>query len=256
MTFLDEVLVVKRREVEGLRLNRPAEPSGPVVRLDAALRVPGLSVIAEIKRRSPSKGPLSPNLDAAKTAFAYRAGGAAAISCLTDRPFFGAQPDDLARARETGLPVLRKDFIIDELQIDESAAQGASAILLIVRILEPGRLRTLLGHAASRGLDVLVEVHDRGEIDQALVEGASIIGVNNRDLGTLEVDPGLAQRLRRHIPNGVLTVAESGVKRRDDVKSIEDVGFDAVLIGEALASSPDPEATLRELVGETAGARR
>ena len=125
----------------------------------------------------------------------------------------------------------------------------SSAVLLIVRILEPGRLRILLQHAQSLGLDALVEVHDEEEIDRALFAGASIIGVNNRDLGTLVVDPGLAHRLRPRLPEGVLSVAESGVKTRDDVKRIEDAGFDAVLIGETLATSSDPAAKLRELTG-------
>lgn len=249
MTFLDDVLAFKRREVEGLRENPPEIADDRRAGFARALRVPGLSVIAEIKRRSPSKGVIAPGLDAAKTACAYATGGAAAISCLTDREFFGAHPDDLPLARSASLPVLRKDFLIDEVQIDESSSMGASAVLLIVRILEPARLRVLLQHAQSLGLDALVEVHDEDEIDRALSSGASIIGVNNRDLGTLLVDPGLAHRLRPRIPEGVLSVAESGVKTRDDVKRIEDAGFDAVLIGETLAVSSDPAVKLRELIG-------
>lgn len=256
MTFLDDVLVVKRREVESLRLNPPAVGPNRGPSFGEALRGPGLSVIAEIKRHSPSKGLVAPGLVASTTAAAYRTGGAAAISCLTDREFFGAQPYDLEQAREAGLPVLRKDFIIDELQIDESVSRGAAAVLLIVRILEPARLCALLEHAVSRGLDALVEVHNETDIDHAVAAGASIIGVNNRDLGTLVVDPGRAQRLRHKIPGGVLSVAESGVKSRDDVKSIAAAGFDAVLIGEALASSPDPAATLGALLGGPAGSLR
>ncbi len=247
MTFLDDVLTVKDREVAALRLRPPARPEGAWPSLVQALTEPGLSVIAEIKRRSPSKGSLAPDLDAEKTARAYALGGAAAISCLTDREFFGARADDLALAVRARLPVLRKDFLIDEVQIEESASLGASAVLLIVRILDPPRLTALLKHAESLGLDVLVEAHDEAEIDRALSSGASIIGVNNRDLGTLAVDPGLAHRLRPRIPKGVLSVAESGVKTRDDMKRIEDAGFDAVLIGETLAASSDPAAKLREL---------
>lgn len=253
MSFLDEVLDLKRLEVDRLRENPPCtaiRECGSA--FAAALRRPRLSVIAEIKRGSPSKGALAPDLDVAKTARAYQEGGASALSCLTDRTFFGAQADDFAHARRADLPVLRKDFLIDALQVDESAAMGATAILLIVRILEPPQLLTLLRHARMRGLEALVEVHDESEIDQALEAGASILGVNNRDLKTLLVDPVRALRLRPRIPKGVVSVSESGIRTRDDVKRIEDAGFDAVLIGEALSTSKDPGATLRELMGETA----
>jgi len=250
MSFLDDVLEAKRLEVEALRRLPP--PPGLDLPKDfaSALQGPGLSVIAEIKRRSPSKGPLVQGLDVARTARAYADGGASAISCLTDAPYFGALEGDLKKARaSSSLPVLRKDFTIDEIQIDESASLGASAVLLIVRILEAPRLQSLLEHARARGLDALVEVHDEAEVEVALAAGASIIGVNNRDLGTLKVDPACALRLRPLIPKGVLSVAESGVKTREDMTRIEDAGFDAVLIGETLVTSPDPAATLRELLG-------
>ena len=248
MTFLDEVIKAKRLEVDELRKAPPQSRSTSPPAFRDALRAPGLSVIAEIKRRSPSKGFIAPDLDAANTARAYARGGAAAISCLTDRTFFGARTGDLEAACTSGRPVLRKDFIIDEVQIDESAALGASAILLIVRILEAPRLKALLDHATSLGLDALVEVHNEGEIESAVAAGALTIGVNNRDLGTLVVDPGLALRLRPLIPTGVLSVAESGVRTRADMEAIENAGFDAVLIGETLARSEDPAATLRDLL--------
>ncbi len=252
MSFLDEVLATKRDEVARLRahppVTRPVSMSASHRPFRAALAGSGLSVIAEIKRRSPSKGPLAPDLDALATACAYAEGGAAAISCLTDATYFGARPDDLGEARKAGLPVLRKDFLIDELQIDQSVAMGASAVLLIVRILEAPRLEALLTHAATHGLEALVEVHNEAEVDRALTAGASVIGVNNRDLGTLVVDSRMALRLRPRIPAGVLSVAESGVKTRDDVRRIEDAGFDAVLIGETLAASSNPAATLRDLL--------
>jgi len=216
------------------------------------LKLPGLSIIAEIKRRSPSKGDLTLSLDALETARAYARGGAAAISCLSDRTFFGARSEDFNQVRMAGLPVLRKDFIIDEIQIDESVRMGASAILLIARILSPGRLEALLSHATRCGLDVLVEVHDEAEIDTALEASASIIGVNNRDLATLNVDPDLSYRLRPRIPPGVVSVAESGIRTRDDLRRIEDAGFDAALIGETLVKSSDPSATLMELTGRGA----
>lgn len=248
MTFLDEVIKAKRLEVDELRKAPPQSRSTSPPAFRDALRAPGLSVIAEIKRRSPSKGFIAPDLDAANTTRAYARGGAASISCLTDRTFFGAQAGDLEAACTSGRPVLRKDFIIDEVQIDESAALGASAILLIVRILEAPRLKALLDHATSLGLDALVEVHNEGEIESAVAAGALTIGVNNRDLGTLVVDPGLALRLRPLIPTGVLSVAESGVRTRADMEAIENAGFDAVLIGETLARSEDPAATLRDLL--------
>jgi indole-3-glycerol phosphate synthase len=256
MTFLDEVLEAKRTEIARLRENPPRDSTLSRAGFSSALRGPGLSVIAEIKRRSPSKGELSPGLDAANTARAYAEGGAHAISCLTDAAHFGARTDDFAQARAAGRPVLRKDFLIDEIQIDESVGLGASAVLLIVKILPVGRLEALLRHATALGLDALVEVHDEDEVDRAMAAGAVIIGVNNRDLATLAVDPGRALRVRPRIPNGVVSVAESGVRTRDDVTRIEDSGFDALLIGETLVTSPDPAATLMQLMGKSAEVSR
>jgi indole-3-glycerol phosphate synthase len=256
MNFLNQVLEVKQAEVARLRANPPRVTAIGDRAFSRALGGPGLSVIAEIKRRSPSKGDLSPDLEPARAARAYASGGARAVSCLTDSLFFGARPDDFASARTAGLPVLRKDFIIDEIQIDESVRLGASAILLIARILEAPRLAALLRRATSLGLDVLVEVHDESEVEAALQAGASIVGVNNRDLASLQVDPDRALRLRPRIPEGVATVAESGVKTRDDVKRIEDAGFSAVLIGETLVRSPDPARVLRDLMGKGKEASR
>ncbi len=256
MTFLQDVLEVKRTEIARLRAIPPRDSAVPGAGFDSALRGPGLSVIAEIKRRSPSKGELAPDLDAARIARAYAEGGADAISCLTDRTFFGAHTDDFAQARIAGRPVLRKDFLIDEIQLDESVGLGASAVLLIVKILPAGRLEALLRHAAALGLDALVEVHDEDEVDRAVAAGAVIIGVNNRDLATLAVEPARALRLRPRIPNGVASVAESGVRTRDDVRRIEEAGFDAVLIGETLVTSPDPAARLMGLMGKSAEVSR
>lgn len=256
MTFLDDVLEVKRAEIDLLRQRLPSGSVSSAPAFGRALRGPGLSVIAEIKRRSPSRGDLSESLDVASAVRSYAAGGASAISCLTDRRFFGALAGDVAQACGAGLPVLRKDFLLDEIQIDESVDLGVSAVLLIARILPPGRLETLHRHAVSRGLDVLLEVHDEDEVDRALAAGASIIGVNNRDLATLEVDPVRALRLRPCIPAGVVSVAESGVTSREDVRRIEDAGFDAVLIGEALVTSSDPAMTLMDLMGKAAQVSR
>lgn len=250
MSFLDDVLVVKGREVAALGSNPPVRSHALLgAGFAEALRAPGLSVIAEIKRRSPSKGDIAPGLDVAETVRAYARGGAMAVSCLTDREFFGARDGDFEAAGAATLPRLRKDFILHELQIDESAAMGSAAILLIARLLDDARLAALHAHASDLGLDVLVEVHDAGEIVRALAAGAAVIGVNNRDLATLSVDPQRAERLRPLIPAGVVSVAESGVRTRADVERIEAAGFDAVLIGETLATSPDPAATLRALLG-------
>lgn len=251
MNFLEKVLEAKRQEVARLRQDPPRLSRRAETGFARALRASGLSAIAEIKRRSPSKGELAPGLDAARTARAYVEGGAAAVSCLTDRQFFGALPDDLACARAAGAPVLRKDFLIDEIQIDESALLGASAVLLIAKVLTASRLEALLRHATGLGLDALVEVHDENEIQRAADAGASIIGVNNRDLSTLAVDPDRALRLRPTIPSGVFSVAESAVRTRDDVRRIEEAGFDAVLIGEALVTAPDPAIALADLMGRT-----
>lgn len=256
MTFLDDVLEVKRAEIDLLRRRPPSGSVSSALQFGQALRGPGLSVIAEIKRRSPSKGDLARSLDVASAARAYAAGGASAISCLTDQRFFGALAVDVTQACGAALPVLRKDFLIDEIQIDESVDLGVSAVLLIARILPPGRLEALHRHAVSRGLDVLLEVHDEAEVDRALAAGVSIIGVNNRDLDTLEVDPGRALSLRPRIPADVVSVAESGVSSRDDVRRIEDAGFDAVLIGEALVTSSDPAMTLMDLMGQAAEVSR
>lgn len=256
MSFLDDVLAVKRTEIDFLRQHPPSATAFPAPGFGRSLRGPGLSIIAEIKRRSPSKGALTSALDVASTARAYAAGGASAISCLTDGRFFGALAGDVALARAAELPVLRKDFLIDEIQIDESLCLGVSAVLLIARILPPGRLETLHARAVSRGLDVLVEAHDEAGVDRALAAGASIIGVNNRDLETLEVDSGRAVRLRPRIPAGVVAVAESGVSSRDDVRRIEDAGFDAALIGQALVTSADPAIALMDLTGKAAEGSR
>ncbi len=251
MNFLEEVLEAKREEVARLRQDPPPLSRRGEAGFAKALRAPGLSAIAEIKRRSPSKGELAPGLDAARTARAYAEGGAAAISCLTDSRFFGARSHDFAEARAAGRPVLRKDFLIDEIQLEESVRLGAAAVLLIVKILSASRLEALLRHATALGLDALVEVHDENEIQRAAEAGAAIIGVNNRDLSTLAVDPDRALRLRPSIPSGVLSVAESAVRTRDDVRRIEEAGFDAVLIGEALVTASDPAIALADLMGRT-----
>jgi len=253
MTLLEQIIAEKQSEIAALKSARPemeAAPPSPSRGFAAALRRPGLSIIAEIKRRSPSKGVLRETLDPAHLARSYAAGGAAAISCLTDRTFFGASPDDFSAARGTAaLPLLRKDFMIDAAQLHQARQMNADAVLLIVRILDQPLLIEMLKVSRSLGMDALVEVHDEPELQRALAAGAEVIGVNARDLATFDVDPGLALRLRPLIPAGRIAVAESGVRTRDDMLRISDAGFDAVLIGETLVRAPDPAAVLRTLRG-------
>ena len=213
----------------------------------AALAAPGLSVIAEIKRRSPSRGDLAPGLDPALVAKSYEAGGAAALSVLTDERWFGGSASDLAAARAAcDLPVLRKDFTVDARDVADARLMGADAVLLIVAALSDPELSSFRRLAAGLGMAALVEVHDEAELDRALAAGADIVGVNARDLRTFTVDRDLPARLRDRIPPGVVAVAESGVRGRADVPP----GFDAVLVGETLVTAADPVAALRELRGD------
>jgi indole-3-glycerol phosphate synthase len=213
----------------------------------------GLDVIAEIKRRSPSKGDLAPDLDPAVLAEAYDSGGAKALSVLTDREFFGGSPEDLAAARAAvNLPVLRKDFTVDERDICDARIMGADAVLLIVAVLSDDELKRFHTLATELELGALVEVHDDDEVKRALGVHAHLLGVNQRDLRTFEVDPGRALRLARRIPSGVLKVAESGIGGPDDVARLADAGYDAALVGEHLVTASDPAEALRELRGARA----
>jgi indole-3-glycerol phosphate synthase len=214
-----------------------------------ALRRPGLSLIAEHKRRSPSAGPIREDLELEDVTRAYARGGAAALSILTEGPSFGGSLEDLAAARKaTALPVLRKDFVVDPYQVLESAAAGADAILLIVAALTAERLATLQAQATDLGLDVLVEIHDERELDTAIQAVApSILGINNRDLTTLEVDTRRTFELRPMIPENVTVVAESGFSRPAQMDELEQAGVDAVLIGEALMRAQDIERDTRAL---------
>ncbi len=209
---------------------------------------PGVSVIAELKRRSPSKGDLAPGLDAAETASQYAAGGAACLSVLTDEVYFGGSPVDLVAARgATSLPVLRKDFTVCEGDLYDACLMGADAVLLIVAALADTELRRLLDLAGSLGLDALVEVHDLAEARRALHAGARLVGVNQRDLRTFAVDTARAETVVRALGNEVVTVAESGIASRADVARLEEAGFDAVLVGELLVTSPDRRSAVAAL---------
>ncbi|MCC7206223.1 MAG: indole-3-glycerol phosphate synthase TrpC [Anaerolineae bacterium] len=209
-----------------------------------------VAVIAEIKHASPSKGVLIEPFDPVMLARTYQSGGAAALSVLTDRDFFQGSLDDLRAARaEVALPVLRKDFTIDVRQIIEAARAGADAILLIAAILDDARLRDLHDAARGCGLDALVEVHDEAELDRALELGAPLVGVNNRDLHTFQVNLDVTRRLAARIPPDRTLVAESGIFTRGDVERMAAAGAHAVLVGESLVKAPDIAAQLRALVG-------
>lgn len=231
-------------------LEQAAEQAPPAPDWSSALARPDVAVIAEIKRRSPSAGDIAPHLDPVVQAREYLRGGAAAVSVLTEGPHFGGSTDDLARVRAAvPLPLLCKDFIIDEVQLLEARAAGASAVLLIVRALERAVLREVRARARELGLAVLVEVHTLGELDRALAVEPESVGVNARDLETLAVDLASVEPILRAIPPGVIAVAESGVNHRADVELLASWGADAVLVGTALSAVPDPVGKLREIVG-------
>lgn len=209
-----------------------------------------LAVIAEIKRRSPSKGDLATGLDPADLAATYERGGAACLSVLTDEEFFGGSADDLRAAREAcGLPVLRKDFTVCELDVVDARLMGADCVLLIAAALDRFELADLHALAVHVGLDVLVEIHDEDELDHAVGAGASLVGVNQRDLVTFEVDHERAERMGGLIPADAVRVAESGVRDAADARRLQAAGYDAVLVGETLVTSPDPAATIEDLAG-------
>lgn len=244
----------QRRGLEELR--RALPPNGRRGRFRAALARPGrLNVIAECKRRSPSSGILSRQYDAAAIARSYERAGAAAVSVLTEPAFFDGSVDDLAAVgRAVSVPVLCKDFILDVYQLAEARAAGADAVLLIAAALDEASLRDLLQRAGDLGLDALVEVHDEDELVRALAAGAEIVGVNNRDLRTLEVQVETARRLADLIPDHVVAVAESGLKTRTDLEELGARGFDAFLIGEWFMRQADPGFALAQLVGSGGGA--
>jgi len=249
---LEQILASTRRQLPELRtrraaLERAAAACPPPRSLAQALAGETVAVIAEVKRRSPSAGTIREDLDPAGHAAACARAGAAAISVLTDGPFFGGSLEDLhAVVARVTIPVLRKDFILDELQILEARAAGASAALLIVRALSELRLRDLLECAAEWQLDALVEVHTPRELAIALEAGACVVGVNSRDLDTFTVDTARAWDILRDVPAAVLAVAESGMASRGDVEAAAAAGADAVLMGSALSAAPDPATILAD----------
>jgi indole-3-glycerol phosphate synthase len=214
------------------------------------LTAEGLAVIAEIKRRSPSKGDLAPDLAAEVVAKAYEDGGAACLSVLTDREFFGGSETDLTAARTaTSLPVLRKDFTVGPADVCDARLMGADAVLLIAAALTPSELHALAALARELALDALVEVHDEAELEVALAAGATLIGVNQRDLQTFEVDSARAERVAAAMPVGIVSVAESGIGGPDDARRLANAGYDAVLIGESFVRASDPAAAVAAIRG-------
>jgi indole-3-glycerol phosphate synthase len=216
----------------------------------------GPRLVAEVKRRSPSRGDIRIDLDPAALAAAYAAGGAAAVSVLTEPRHFAGSPDDLRAVRAAvELPVLRKDFVTTAYQVWEARAWGADAVLLIVAALDPSALGDLLAEAAAAGLDALVEVHTLPEAETAAAAGATLVGVNARDLATLEVDPGRFAAVRRALPGATVLVAESGIRDRAGVEAAAGAGADAVLVGETLVRAADPAAAVRDLLGRPGAPR-
>jgi indole-3-glycerol phosphate synthase len=236
-----------------------------VARLEAvpgfgeALRGKDVKVVAEVKRSSPSRGVINSTLNLGEQVAAYEGGGAAAISILTEPAHFGGSNDDLSLARATvSIPLLKKDFHVETIQILEAKSLGASAALVIARAVPPARLQELITAGDDLGIEVLVEVRDEAELDLALTVGARLIGVNNRNLETLQIDPETSLRLLPLIPREIVAVAESGVRSRKDVERLGQAGADAVLVGTELSAPKDPKATVRSLTGvpRTADARK
>jgi indole-3-glycerol phosphate synthase len=259
MSLLERILASKRTEIEDLKadaLEASTVRRGTIDVPRALRRGPGdpLRILAEIKRKSPSAGDLSRVLDAGARAHAYGRAGAALVSVLCDEPFFGGSWDDLARARAQvdrltrEVPLLAKDFVLDEVQLDRARAAGADAVLLIARIVSPVRLRELYKAARARDLQPLVEVVDETELASALACGAHIIGVNTRDLDTLAMDAERAARVLAAIPSTCIRVHLSGVKTEDDVRALARGPADAALVGEVLMRDDDPEPRLRAFV--------
>ena len=258
-TILDRIVADKREELAAAQRYVPFAdlkarlPQAPPPRPFAqALRGDTVRLIAEVKKASPSRGLLREQFDPLALARAYAEGGAAAVSVLTDEPHFQGSLDHLTSIRDAlpqGPPLLRKDFLFDHYQLYEARVHGADAVLLIAAILNPALLAQLIGLAKALDMEALVEVHDELELERALMASADLIGVNNRDLRTFEVDLATTERLRPLIPAEVTVVAESGILTRADIQRLQALDVHAVLIGEALVTAPDPAAKIRELFG-------
>jgi indole-3-glycerol phosphate synthase len=255
MSTLDQLVAAARQDVERRRAEVPvATLEGQLSQrerdrpFNEALVRPGLSLIAEFKRRSPSAGEIRPGATVEEIAAAYERGGAAALSVLTDERHFGGSLADLRAAREASdLPILRKDFVVDSYQLYEAAVSGADAVLLIVAALDDEDLFRLHEQARALDLDCVVEVHDEADLERALAVDCDVIGINNRDLRDLSLDLTRTTELMADVPAGKTVVAESGYGTREQLEELERIGVDAVLVGEALMRAPDPEAMIREI---------
>ena len=252
--ILDTIVEQKKEEVAELKargVNRPDQPVDPPRGFMQALtQASTIAVIAEAKKASPSKGVISSDFDPAAIAASYEEGGAEAVSVLTDEKFFQGSLDYIPLVRKTvNLPVIRKDFIIHELQIEQARNYGADAILLIAAILEQGQIRDYLQMSSELQMDVLVEVHDEQELEKSLAAGSKLIGINNRDLRDFTVDLMTTVRLQKEIPETIPVVSESGIRNYEDIKMLQDHGITAALIGETLMRSEDRAAALRKLRG-------
>jgi len=253
-TSLDAILAVTRRRVDALQerageLERAAQ-QGPPIRPFPGAPAPTVGVIAEVKRRSPSQGAIRDDLNPVEHARAYVRGGAVAVSVLTDEAHFGGSIDDLRRvAAAVPVAVLRKDFVINEVQIHEARAAGASAVLLIARVLDARLLQALARTVRGWDMAPLIEVHSAKELDAALAAGPGVLGVNARDLDTFVVDLGSAESLIGRVPGGIVVVAESGVETRADVERLAAAGADFVLVGTSVARQQDPEKAVKALTG-------
>ena len=249
MNFLDRIRPAKEAEVAALRARPPRAERRPTRSLHAALSGPDLAVIAEVKRKAPSVGSLAEAADPVAVARTYERAGAAAISVLTDGPHFGGSLADLAAvSAAVELPVLRKDFLIDPLQVVEASAHGADAILLIVAMLDDAQLAELLAATRELGLEALVETHTAAEVERALAVGARIVGVNNRDLESLAIDLATGEAVLPSIrAAGVVAIGESGVHGPEEAGRLRRAGADAILVGSALMAAADPGALVEEL---------
>ncbi len=255
MQILDTIIARKKEEVAQIKAKGLSGPEQPVAAprnfIRSLVESPGIAVIAEVKKASPSKGVICHDFDAGAIAASYEEGGAAAVSVLTDEQFFQGSLAYISLVRQTvKLPVIRKDFIIHELQIEEASRYGADAILLIAAILAPEQIKDYLQMSAELQMDVLVEVHDEKELERSLTAGSRMIGINNRDLRDFTVDLQTTIRLRREIPDSIPVVSESGIRHHADMKMLQDHGITAALIGETLMRAADRAATLRQLRGE------
>jgi len=256
MKWFDKILIEKTKEVEDKKRRFPLSMPDPgrILGNNAfrnAISGEGISLIAEIKRESPSAGLIRENFNPESIALAYQSDGADAVSVLTDRTFFGGSEDVFKSVRQAvRLPLLRKDFLVDEYQLIESHRLGADAVLLIVRILGLKTLKGFIQISKKLGMDSLVEAHSEYELEKAMDAGAEIIGINNRDLDTFQVDLQTSVRLIKHLPDRIVSVSESGVGSREDVLRLAEAGFRAVLVGESLMRAPDPGAALRRLKGD------